>query len=243
MSPQDRLECITGELLRDIVGGRYAVVYNQGADTKTVCEKTMRILFPALDNMIITHDSSGAPIVTVHHGGSRATPIVSLTDEDGASACFAIVPAEASRIIGVGIDIANIDDISSSLLATPHRRLSRAFFPDEANYILSLPSHKRAARLASVFAAKEAAFKSLSRIYSVYRAENNDEPLDVSMMDFGFAESGKPLNIAKARGISAEICTRENLEILCRTAIMGDYAGAVVMCRQKSRYSLNTDTP
>lgn len=238
MNHQDKLKDIADDLLCGVACVGYAVVYEQ-IDTKTVCKKAIHALFPDLDDISIAHDSSGAPIVTVRCGDSISNPIVSLTDENDASACFAIVPAEASRIIGVGIDIANIDDLSS-FLAPSYKRLSRAFFPDEADYILSLPAHKQAEQLAAIFAAKEAAFKSLSRIYRVYRRGNNDEPLNVSMMDFGFAEAGKPLNIAKVRGVSAEICEKEALEFFCRTVILTDHAGAVVMCRRESRYSSDT---
>ena len=236
------LEDAAARLLSGAEYLRYAVILER-TSTREVCRIAMQTLFPNFDEMDIAHDSSGAPIVTVRRGNSTANPIMSLTDEDGYSACFAVVPTEVSPVIGVGIDIANIDDISSSLLAPPYNRLSRAFFSDEADYIQSLPTHEQAAQLASVFAAKEAAFKSLNRVYRAYRKENSDEPLDVSMMDFGFAEIGKPLNFAKARGMSAEICKRENLEILCCTAVMGDHAGAVVMCRKKSRYISGSGTP
>ena len=129
----------------------------------------------------IAHDGWGAPYVVDDDG-----LLVGLTDERGLEACAWVRPEAGSRIVGLGVDLVCIDDVSGErgrwivpLILSEHEiGLAQGGLRDtpEEGY-------------AFAFAAKEAAFKACSAPLRAWRGPRPDGAM-YEVREFELADRG-----------------------------------------------------
>ena len=186
-------ENITAELANRAFGRagcqEYGIVVREGASSWGAHESG-RITIPygsSAHELPIAYDEREAPYVVGPDGHTEARTLVSLSDEEDRLACAWAVPAPGSSLLGVGIDLASARDFGGRpgterfvelMFSARERDLARGLYADDAPL-----------SLATLFGAKEAAFKSTARpLRRWYRTHG--EQLCYEVRDFGMTEPG-----------------------------------------------------
>jgi len=124
----------------------------------------------------VAHDDRGAP-----YAAGTDSPLISLTDEGDLVACAWATPQEGSRVLGVGIDLADPSDFDRE---NARERIVRLMFFDEERALAKGAGlDDRPLTWARLFSAKEAAFKATSQALRAYY-RTNDEELFFEVRDF-----------------------------------------------------------
>lgn len=228
-------EHVRVEMTRKMDSGRLAV-------------RTIRNLPGTLDtdetDILFFQDMSGAPTVEIAenipcrttsgrealNGNTSKRIFISLSDEADIRVCLAVSSKEDSSLLGVGIDLADVRDAAGILKVSPVR-FRRNFSEKEWEHLAGKDEDWKMQYAARLLSLREAAFKSMSRVYNLYRKENQDRQLPVSFMDFCFPDGEG----AVFRGMTADICKKEQLEIQTAYISWGSLAGSVAVCRKKKR--------
>lgn len=235
-----RFNNLARKLLEDVIENvSYSIVTEKKTDNKKLAKKTLTnlLLECGKNNMEIEirHDMSGAPIVEFHDSKSlvyHSVPMISLTDELGVSSCFALLNKNINNekgIVGIGIDLANIEELSG-VLNISNKRFARFWGRTEAEIISKLSREQAGVFITEQFSKREASFKSMSSIYNLYREKNRGEPLPVSFMDFKFSAEGKLI----VQGMTADIYKREGLDIHVESFQYEGYIGTIAVCWKMS---------
>lgn len=133
----------------------------------------------------IVHDEREAPFVA-----NAPDLLVSLSDEKGVAACAWTRPRPGSALVGLGIDLASVEDFAGERGATFNHLL---FSKHERRLVTS--RYENAGRMeygyAMAFSAKEAAFKACAAPLRTWYATHNDllefEVREFELADFSHA--------------------------------------------------------
>ena len=179
----------------------HGIVVLRGDDSWHARERG-RIELPTCDDtrsLTISHDERKAPFVTDEAGDEQTDFLISLTDEDDYLACAWARVAPGSPLRGVGVDLCR----SERFVPQEGRRdFTRLLLTDREREIAAgLDGTSEPVARASLFAAKEAAFKScaapLRRWYDAH-----DEELLFEVRNFRMEEPG--LEQGTARNAAAQ---------------------------------------
>ncbi len=132
----------------------------------------------------IAYDDRGAPLVVDARGNERHDLLVSLCDEGHTLACALVRTQHDSSVAGVGLDLApasyfsrpETEQLLASLFSKRELELAHTLYPQD------LPL-----AFATLFGAKEAAFKACAHALRLWYA-THDEPLAFEVRDFGMEE-------------------------------------------------------
>lgn len=222
-------------LLKDEPSTTKFSLYCSEVNTYDAAQEALFQLLPQEERRLaqieLRHDCFGAPMAKITSRILTIAPLVSLSDEEKLSVCFALLPVKGSHIVGVGIDIADIDDAKSFLEGCPSAN-STFLFQEERAYLNALPESRRVLVLARLLSTKESAFKSMSAVFRKMELESRKELLGVSVKDFGFAGGRTEYGQMDVRGISGVICSEKKLKICVASLIQGRAVFSIAVCKK-----------
>ena len=130
----------------------------------------------------IAYDEREAPFVVREDGSERKDLLVSLTDEGQLCGCALAEVDGGSELVGVGIDLASPADFG--VRPGSERFIEVVFSARERELALELDPMRPHYAYATLFGAKEAAFKATARPLRVW-CQTHDEALEFEVRDFG----------------------------------------------------------
>ena len=182
---------------------------------------------------------AGTKIATEKNWYMKHPPLISLTDEGNLRACLAVLKNKSHEdraqtcacitaiqekkgsreITGVGIDLADVEELSG-ILRVSDSRFVRWFGEREAERLKKMDISEAKIYLAEQFSKREAAFKAVSAVYRSCRETYGGKALPVSFMDFMFPEGKR----AVPRGMTAELLQKEGLYVSAVSTHLGKLA-------------------
>ena len=149
--------------------------------------------------LTIGHDEREAPIAI-----NAEDVLISLTDEGEVALCAWALPAATSRIAGIGLDLASVEDFAGERGATFNRLL---FSPHEQEFVSEWYASRPEAGFAFAFAAKEASFKALAAPLRTWYGTHEEE-LTFEVREFELADA------THERGTLRHACAQRAMDAL-----------------------------
>lgn len=135
----------------------------------------------------IAYDERDAPFVCDAAGGEVPGQLVSLADEGNYVACAWASVGEGSPVVGVGVDIASLEDFSAA--RTTLRIVQLLFSKREHEHVTGRFKGDVAFGYAAAFGAKEAAFKATAAPLRAWYRSHTEE-LAFEVRHFSMSASG-----------------------------------------------------
>lgn len=171
--------------------------------------------------LALAYDEREAPFVVDENGHEHTDMLVSLTDEEDYVACAWARVKPGSSLVGVGVDLSAASHFAPRPASHRRHDLAQLLFTEDERTLLPALGNDDQLAKATLFAAKEAAFKSTAApLRTWYRS--HDEQLLFEVRHFVMTEPGVERGVGRNQAAQRAMDRMGIRQIIVRHATVRD---------------------